>query len=165
MSPIRASASTFSDDLPVSRPGLADYVVVEGGEGLAIEPAQRQICIDGVEHGSRYHIRVRGGLPSADGETLARPTELDIFVRDRAPWVGFAGNAYVLPAGEGASIPLVSVNTDVAQAAIYRIGERGLANAIRDNEFLRKLGPYTAENIETRRARRSGKARSSFPPN
>ncbi len=137
----------FSDDLPVSRPGLADYVVVENGAGLAIEPAQRQICIDGVEHGNRYHIRVRGGLPSADGEALARPTELDVFVRDRAPWVGFAGNAYVLPAGEGASIPLVSVNTDVAQAAIYRIGERGLANAIRDNEFLRKLGPYTAENI------------------
>ncbi|MEP5515893.1 MAG: alpha-2-macroglobulin family protein, partial [Bauldia litoralis] len=142
---------TFSDDLPVSQPGLADYIVVDNGEGLAIEPSQRQICIGGVEHGSRYHIRVRGGLPAADGETLARPTELDVFVRDRAPWVGFAGNAYVLPAGEGASIPLVSVNTDIAQAAIYRIGERGLANALRDNEFLRKLAPYTAENIENQK--------------
>jgi len=137
----------FSDDLPVSRPGLTDYVVVEGGQGLAIEPATRQICIDGVEHGSRYHIRVRAGLPAADGETLAKATELDIFVRDRAPWVGFAGNAYVLPAGEGASIPLTSVNTDLAKAAIYRIGERGLASALRDGRFMKKLAPYTANTI------------------
>ncbi len=137
----------FSDDLPVSQPGLADYVVVEGGEGLAVEPAQRQICIDGVQHGTRYHIRVRAGLPAADGELLARPTELDVFVRDRAPWVGFAGNAYVLPAGQGASIPLASVNTDVAFAAIYRIGDRALATAIRDNDFMRQLAPYSADTI------------------
>ncbi|MCB1487660.1 MAG: alpha-2-macroglobulin family protein, partial [Bauldia sp.] len=43
---------------------------------------------------------------------------------------------------------LVSVNTDVAKAAIYRIGERGLANTLRDNQFMRKLAPYSANNIE-----------------
>ena len=138
----------FSENLPVSQPGLIDYVVVEGGDGLAIEPQDRQICIDGVKHGARYHVRVRGGLPATDGETLAHPTELDVYVRDRAPWVGFAGSAYVLPAGKGASLPLVSINTTKALAAIYRIGDRGLANAIRDGRFLRQLAPYSAETIE-----------------
>ncbi|HMN85894.1 MAG TPA: alpha-2-macroglobulin family protein [Bauldia sp.] len=138
----------FSDDLPVTRPDLVDYVTVEGGEGLAIEPLDRQICVDGVKHGGRYKVRIRGGLPAKDGETLARPTEIDVYVRDRAPWVGFAGNAYVLPAGPGATLPIVSINTTKALTSIYRIGDRGLAGAIRDGRFLRALSPWSAGNIE-----------------
>ncbi|MCB1498453.1 MAG: alpha-2-macroglobulin family protein [Bauldia sp.] len=137
----------FSDDLPVSDPRLADFVTVSGGEGLAVEPERRQICVSGVVHGGRYDVRIRGGLPAADGEVLAHPVELNVYVRDRAPWVGFAGNAYVLPAGPGASIPIVSVNTDKAQATIYRIGERGVAYAVRNNQFMRTLSSWSAENI------------------
>ena len=137
----------FSDKLAVSRPDLADFVTVEGGDGLAVEPQESQICINGVTFGSRYIVRVRAGLPAADGETLASPVELSIYVRDREPWVGFAGNAYVLPAGPGASIPLNSVNTDKAKATIYRIGDRGIVQAIRDGRFLSGLATYSAQNI------------------
>ena len=54
----------FSDSLPVTRPDLADFVTVDNGEGLAIEPSDHSICVDGIKHGSRYHLRVRGGLPA-----------------------------------------------------------------------------------------------------
>ena len=70
-------------------------------------------------------------------------------MRDRAPWVGFAGNAYVLPAGKGASIPIVSVNTDKAKATIYRIGDRGLAGRVRSGDnFRRQLDRYAADTID-----------------
>jgi hypothetical protein len=137
----------FSDALPVWRPDLADYVTVEGGAGLAVEPQERQICVDGVVHGARYIVRLRGGLPAADGETLPHPVEISVYVRDRAPWVGFAGNGYVLPAGPGASIPISSVNTDAAKATIYRIGDRGIAGAMRDGRFLGQLSAYSAGQI------------------
>jgi len=137
----------FTDALPVTRADLADFVTVEGGTGLAIEPQKQQICINGVQHGARYTIRLRGELPAADGETLGHPVELTAYVRDRAPWVGFAGNAYVLPAGPGASIPLTSVNTDKAKAAIYRIGDRALADAVKNGNFLSQLSTYSAEDI------------------
>ncbi len=137
----------FSDDLALDRPDLGDFVTVEGGSGLAVEPKQQQICINGVVHGGRYTIRVRGGLPAADGETLAHPVELSIYVRDREPWVGFAGTAYVLPAGPGASIPLSSVNTDTAKATIYRIPDRGVAALVRDGNFLSQLSQYSADDI------------------
>ena len=137
----------FSDTLPVERPDLADFVTVEGGDGLAIEPQSQQICINGVKHGGRYTIRLRGELPASDGETLGHPVELSIYVRDRAPWVGFAGNAYVLPAGPGASIPITSVNTDKAKATIYRIPDRGIAQAVRDGRFLSQLSTYSADDI------------------
>ncbi len=138
----------FSDSLPVSRPDLVDFVTVDNGQGLSIEPSDHQICVDGVQHGGRYHIRVRGGLPALDGEVLDRPTELDVYVRDRAPFVGFAGNAYVLPAGKGASIPITSVNTSDAKATIYRIGDRGLAGQLGDSgQFLKQLDSYNASSI------------------
>jgi uncharacterized protein YfaS (alpha-2-macroglobulin family) len=137
----------FTDDLPVARTDLADFVTVEGGTGLAIEPQKQQICINGITHGVRYTIRLRGELPAADGETLGHPVELTAYVRDRAPWVGFAGNAYVLPAGPGASIPLTSVNTDKAKATIYRIGDRALAEAVRAGNFLSQLSTYSADEI------------------
>ena len=100
-----------------------------------------------MQHGGRYDVRIRGGLPAADGEMLAQPSEIDVYVRDRAPWVGFAGNSYVLPAGPGASLPIVSVNTDKASAQIYRINDRSVAFAIRNNQFLRTLASWSAGNI------------------
>ncbi|MCW5696026.1 MAG: alpha-2-macroglobulin family protein [Bauldia sp.] len=137
----------FSDPLPVSQPGLTDYVVVEGGSGLALEPEANQICVDGVRHGQRYDIRVRPGLPSADGEMLGAMVELSLFVRDRAPWAGFAGNAYVLPAVQEPTIPVQSVNADRLEAEIYRIGDRGLVRALQRGIFLRQLDGYDAFQI------------------
>ncbi|WP_336798919.1 alpha-2-macroglobulin family protein [Kaistia sp. MMO-174] len=137
----------FSDSLPVADATLSDYVVVEGGKGLAIEPQDNQICIDGLKHGQRYTLRFRAGLPSADGEKLAQTASVSSYIRDRAPWVGFAGNAYVLPAGQGASIPIDSINTDLIDAEVYRIGDRSIAIAVRDGNFLRQLDSYSASQI------------------
>ncbi|MCX5579140.1 alpha-2-macroglobulin family protein [Kaistia terrae] len=137
----------FSDPLPVSDATLSDYVVVEGGKGLAVEPQDSQICIDGLKHGQRYTMRFRAGLPSADGEKLAQTASVSSYIRDRAPWVGFAGNAYVLPAGQGASIPIDSINTDLIDAEVYRIGDRSIAIAVRDGNFLRQLDSYSASQI------------------
>ena len=53
----------------------------------------------------------------------------------------------MLPAGPGASIPLSSVNTDKAKATIYRIGDRGISQAIRDGRFLSQLSSYSADDI------------------
>src|SRR5690606_1132560 len=103
--------------------------------------------IDGVEHGSRYRIVVRGGLPALDGEVLANTAILDVFVQDRTPWAGFAGNAYVLPAVAEPTIPIQSVNTETVEAEIYRIGDRSLAFALREGIFLSQLESYRAEEI------------------
>ncbi|MCC6983675.1 MAG: alpha-2-macroglobulin family protein, partial [Bauldia sp.] len=137
----------FSDPLPVGNSALSDFVTVDNSPQVAIEPEDRQICLTGVQHGNRYHIRVRSGLPSVDGEQLQRTAELDVYVRDRSPWVGFAGNAYVLPGGPGAAIPLSSINTETAEAIIYRIGDRSIAAAVRDGIFMQQLDGYQAEEL------------------
>ncbi|TVQ86168.1 MAG: alpha-2-macroglobulin [Chromatiaceae bacterium] len=132
---------------------LADFIEVDA-PGLAIEPEPRQLCIDGVRHGGRYRIRVRAGLPAADGERLAHAVELDVFVRDRSPAVRFPGRAYVLPSGGAAALPIVTVNTSLVEAELFRIGERALGGFVGDETLFGSLGQWETEAIAERRGER-----------
>ena len=138
---------TFSDPLPLGGTDLSGYIVVDGAPKIAIETEQTQICITGVEHGKRYHIKARAGLPSADNEHLSKDVELDVYVADRSPFVGFSGNAYVLPAGLGGGLPITSVNAKTADIQVYSIGDRSIATAVRDGIFKGTLTGYSAEDI------------------
>ncbi|WP_051241390.1 alpha-2-macroglobulin family protein [Stappia stellulata] len=136
----------FSDKLQRSA-DMEPFVRVTGAGPFSVESDEAQICIDGVRHGERYSVLVRQGVPAADGETLEKSASINAYVRDRSPSVRFLGRAYVLPAGEGATIPIVSVNTSTVEAEIYRIGERGLASALRDKRVLSQLDPRRAEEL------------------
>jgi uncharacterized protein YfaS (alpha-2-macroglobulin family) len=132
---------------PLGSTDLAAYVAVEDLPQASVETESEQICVEGLEHGGRYDIRFRAGLPSADGETLARDLALNVYVPDRTPFVGFANNAYVMPAGLGGGLPITSVNADIAETMIYRVGDRTIATAVRDGVFQGNLSEYSAENI------------------
>lgn len=139
--------AVFSDPLPPASTDLSGYVVVEDAPQIAVESEESQICIEGVEHGRRYNVRLRAGLPSAGGESLRGDVELDVYVPDRAPFVGFANTAYVMPAGLGGGLPITSVNARTADVVIYRIGDRSIATAVRNGVFKRTLDGYSAEDI------------------
>ncbi|MBO6756060.1 MAG: alpha-2-macroglobulin family protein [Roseibium sp.] len=138
----------FSQDLPRGA-DLSPYVSATGTGTLSVETDTSQICIGGVQHGARYSVTARSGLPAADGEILEKSARLSIYVRDRAPSVHFPGRAYVLPAGGDPTIPIASVNTSEVETVIHRIGDRALASAVRDGRFLRQLGSYQADLIDS----------------
>ncbi len=142
--------AVFSDPLPAGDTDLSAYVVVDDAPQIAVETEQSQICLTGVEHGRRYHVKLRAGLPSADGEALRKDVELNVYVPDRAPFVGFANNAYVMPAGLGGGLPITSVNAKTADIVIYRIGDRSIATAVRNGIFQGNLDGYSAEDVANR---------------
>ncbi|MCV0427337.1 MAG: alpha-2-macroglobulin family protein [Roseibium sp.] len=137
----------FSQKLPLGE-DLSPYVSVKGAGNLSIETEGNQICADGLEHGARYQVTARSGLPAADGEKLEKSANLSIYVRDRSPSVHFLSRSYVLPSGGKPTIPIISVNTSEIEAGIYRVGNRSVADVLRDNRFLRQLDSYQADQIE-----------------
>ncbi len=137
----------FSDPLPPGNTDLSSYISVASNPQIAVETEQNQICVTGVEHGKRYNVTVRSGLPSQDGEMLRADVELNIYVPDRTPFVAFANNAYVMPSGLGGGLPITSVNADAADVMIYRIGDRSIATAVRNGIFANDLSNYGAEDI------------------
>ena len=144
----------FSERLAGAAGDLQKFVAVDGREPQNLTVEGQQLCVDGLEHGKRYEVRLRAGLPSTVGETLTKASEIAVYVRDRSPSVRFTGRAYVLPNRGQQGIPVVSVNATKAKIEILRIGDRGLANATSLDGFLKQVQSYELETIRERAGQR-----------
>ncbi len=111
--------------------------------GMVVEPDERQLCIDGVQHGERYTVTFRRGLPAASGETLIKDVEITLYVRDRSPQVTFPGRAYVLPKSADAALPVETVNLEEIDLTLRKISDRNLLRTIQEDQFGRPLTYYS----------------------
>jgi uncharacterized protein YfaS (alpha-2-macroglobulin family) len=137
----------FSETLARGKVDFAPFVVVQGVANPAVTAEGEQLCVDGLEHGKRYAIVIRQGLPSSVEEELLKPADYDFYVKDRAPAVKFTGRNYVLPRTGQEGLPVVSVNTRRVDIDLYRIGDRNLIAAVRGDDFLTNMTPYQAEQL------------------
>ena len=140
----------FSERLAEAGVDYAPFVAVEGIANAPVEANGYQLCAEGMQHGQRYRLAVRSGLPSGDGEKLRKSIEIEAYVRDRTPSVRFVGRAYVLPRSASAAIPVVTVNLDKVEIEIHRIGERNLLNAIQTNLFDQAINRYREDQLANR---------------
>lgn len=140
----------FSENLSRGQTDFAKFVSVNGRDPQAVSAEGSQLCIDGVEHGERYEIQVRAGLPSDVNEPLAKAVTLAVYVPDRKPMVHFTGKSYVLPTRGQNGIPLVAINTSKVDIEVYRIGDRSLANALNNGDLDRQLQGYQLEELKSR---------------
>jgi alpha-2-macroglobulin len=136
----------FSEDLVPAGLDYAPYVQVTEG-GLTVEPDQRRLCIEGVQHGQRYRVTFREGLPAASGEDLAKNVTLNVYVRDRSPAVRFPGRSYVLPATGDVALPIETVNLTEVDLTLRRISDRSILRSIQENYFGRPLSAWEEENF------------------
>src|SRR5690606_7477042 len=119
----------------------------DGKDAQALVAEGQQLCIEGLAHGQRYQVLVRAGLPSDVAETLEKPAELAIYVRDRSPSVRFTGRSYVLPSRGQSGIPVVSVNTETVAVEVYRLGDRSLVSALTNGDLQRQLSRYELDQM------------------
>jgi alpha-2-macroglobulin len=122
-------------------------------QGLSVEPDGRQLCVDGVQHGQRYSLTLREGLPAASGEILARSVTLNLYVRDRAPLVRFPGRAYVLPAAGEIALPVETVNTDRLDLVLRRVSDRNLIRSDAGGDFRPAHGGLAGRTVRRRHGR------------
>ncbi len=143
----------FSEVL-AKRVDYSPFVSVKGVQKAAVSAQDRQLCVDGLRHGDSFEITVRSGVPSANGETLRRPVDLTVYVRDRKPNARFTGRAYVLPRTGQRGIPIISTNTNKVGVEIFRIGDRALVPFALDGQFRQNLEGYEANRIAQSRGER-----------
>ncbi|WP_135502331.1 alpha-2-macroglobulin family protein [Roseovarius aestuariivivens] len=110
--------------------------------GLVVQAEGGQICIGGVEHGERYRITFRRGLPAASGERLIKDVEISQYIRDRSPSAGFGSRAYVLPKAGNAALPIETVNLNEVDLLLRRASDRNLLRTLQDGYFGRPLSAY-----------------------
>jgi uncharacterized protein YfaS (alpha-2-macroglobulin family) len=137
----------FSDNLAKGRIDFTNYVTVNGEKAASVRVQGSQLCVEDLSHGKRYEVKVRSGIPSIEDDLLPKAVELTVYIRDRSPLVRLAGRNYVLPRVGQQGIPIVSVNTKLVKASIYRIGDRRLAAEVLDGDFERQLQSYDLKRI------------------
>ncbi|SEW45427.1 hypothetical protein SAMN04488515_3330 [Cognatiyoonia koreensis] len=114
---------------------------------MVVSVSDGQLCLEGVEHGNRYRIVLREGLPSVNGETLSRQTELTLYVRDRSAAVRFPSRAYVLPRVGDIAIPVETVNLSEIDVSLRRIDDRNIIRTMQDGYLNRPLYEYSQDRI------------------
>ncbi|AAV93461.1 alpha-2-macroglobulin family protein [Ruegeria pomeroyi] len=136
----------FSD--PLARSGVDYEPFVHSPEGdLVVQADGNQLCLDGVEHGKRYRITLRAGLPAGSGEALWKDVTLTHYVRDRSPAVRFPGRSYVLPKSADAAIPVETVNATTLDLILRRVSDRNLLRAVQEGYFARPLSYWEDEHF------------------
>lgn len=125
----------FSEDLVKSGFDYATFVQLPAPDLSVAFDGYRQLCVEGVTHGSRNAVTFREGLPAADGQVLAKSVEITAYVRDRSPGVRFPGRGYVLPGVGAAALPVETVNTEALELSLYRVTDRNLLRAIQNGYF------------------------------
>ncbi|MEW2914094.1 alpha-2-macroglobulin family protein [Leisingera sp. JC11] len=136
----------FSENLEQAGTDYENYVRLPEGS-LAVTAQGRQLCLEGVEHGKRYRITLRSGLPAASGEQLYKDVELTHYVRDRAPQVRFPGRAYVLPAGGQAALPVETVNLTGLDLRLRRVSSRNVLRTLQEGYFAKPLSQWEDEHF------------------
>ncbi|MCK4713818.1 MAG: alpha-2-macroglobulin family protein, partial [Marinosulfonomonas sp.] len=136
----------FSEPLAASNVDYTPYVRLSQ-TGLSVEASGSRLCISGVEHGKRYDITLREGLPAKSGEALLKPVNLSLYVNDRNPTAKFPGRAYVLPKSAGAGIPIETVNVTELELVLRRVSDRNLLRAMQDDYFGRPLSQWQEESF------------------
>jgi uncharacterized protein YfaS (alpha-2-macroglobulin family) len=138
----------FRDYLkPVEEIHYEDYVKIEPAITPAFVVTGDNLCIDGLDFGTRYTVTVLKGLRSINDEQLADTDTLAFDIGDRTASLGFPGSAYVLPKVGSGGIPLVSVNVDQADLQLLRITDRNLVQQIRQGRWLRSIDGYERDQI------------------
>ncbi|OED46919.1 PAN domain-containing protein [Rhodobacteraceae bacterium (ex Bugula neritina AB1)] len=136
----------FSEDLEQAGTDYENYVRLPEA-GLAVTAQGRQLCLDGAQHGKRYRLTLRRGLPAASGEQLIKDVELTHYVRDRAPKVRFPGRAYVLPAGGAAALPVETVNLRELDLRLRRVSSRNVLRTLQEGYFAKPLSQWEDEHF------------------
>ena len=137
----------FSEDLAKGRVDFTNYVTVNNEKPASVRAHGSQLCVEDLLHGKRYEVKVRSGIPSTEDDLLPKPVELTVYIRDRSPSVRFSARNYVLPRTGQQGIPLVSINTKLVKATIYRIGDRRLAEEVLDGDFQKPMETYQLNQL------------------
>ena len=138
----------FSEPLLSTQSDFSKFVSVDGRDPQSVTVDTRQLCVEGLIHGKRYEVQVRGGLPSDTAETLGKTAEIGVYVKDRGASVRFSGKSYVLPSRGQQGIPVVSVNTEKVKVEVYRVGDRSLVSTLIGGDFQKQMSGYDVEQLK-----------------
>ena len=105
----------------------------EAGKAIAFDlrVERKSLCLIGLEHGGRYDVTLRKGLPLTAVASLGRDHRfIGTTAPDLPPLVRFKGHSYVVPSRGDKAIELQAVNVERVPLELVRIPDRAIHRQI-----------------------------------
>ncbi len=148
---VPAACFSFTSPLPRHEGSAFEpFLSLDPKTDHSLQPRGKDLCLTGLAHGGHYTVRLKAGLPAADGSTLPKDVTVAVDVPDREARVTFDTGKSLLPYTKGVGLPLKSVNVSKAHIVVYRFGERALADQVGNEWFGQVLSGYSLAQIADR---------------
>ena len=148
---VPAACLSFTTGLPRGKAqGLEPYVAITPKVDHALEVRGKDLCIGGLKHGERYDVRVKAGLPGADGTALLKDVDIPVQIPDRERNVFFDQGKTLLPFTKGVGLPIKSVNVAKAHVTLYRFSDRTMVDHLVNDWFGQAVSDYSLDNVADR---------------
>ena len=148
---VPAACLSFTTELPRGKaPAFEPFVAITPAVDHSLEVRGKDLCIGGLQHGTRYQVKVKAGLPASDGTVLAKDVPVDIQIPDREQNVFFDQGKTLLPFTKGVGLPLKTVNVSKAHITLYRFSDRTMVDHLVDDWFGQAVTFYNLDNIADR---------------
>ncbi|HEX7110974.1 MAG TPA: alpha-2-macroglobulin, partial [Mizugakiibacter sp.] len=96
------------------------------GGSWVLDEEGRILSFPYVQADATYSVRIRGALMAADGATLGRDVQQDVYTGPLEPAAGFASQGNVLPARGTRGLPVISVNVGEVDVEFLRVRDDAL---------------------------------------
>lgn len=126
---------------------MADYLRIDPPIKISVTTRGRNICIEGVVHGSSYQLTVLKGLPGTEKLVLEKTGRFNVVVPNREASLSFKGRAFILPTKGRQGLPINSVNVGKANVELLRINDRAIVEQIKERKIMRLLSGYDADEL------------------
>ncbi len=148
---VPSACLSFTTELPRGKAqAMEPYVAITPATDHSLESRGKDLCIGGLKHGAHYAIRLKAGLPGADGTVLAKDVPVAIDIPDREAQVSFDQGKTLLPYTKGVGLPLKSINVAKAHVTLYRFSDRTMVDHLANDWFGQGVSGYGLDTIEDR---------------
>ena len=148
---VPAACLSFTTELPRGKgQALEPYVAITPKIDHSLDARGKDLCVGGFQHSQKYTIRVKAGLPGADGTTLAKDVPVDIQIPDREAQLFFDQGKTLLPFTKGVGLPVKSVNVAKVHITLYRFSDRTMVDHLANDWFGQAVSFYGLDTIEDR---------------
>ncbi len=120
-----------------------DFLSASPAAKFTVTVAGQLVCLEGLAYGAHYAVKVRAGLPFADGSRLGTARTASIDTPDRDAMVAIGGRGWILPRQGATGVSVQTVNVPHVRIRVLRISERQLSATMpaRPNSFATRPDP------------------------
>jgi uncharacterized protein YfaS (alpha-2-macroglobulin family) len=131
---------------------LLDIKTAEGQRpngSWQLEDENTTLVFPYLEADTRYTLTIGAALAAAGDATLGQPFTHEVYSGPQPPMLGFASQGHVLPAGDSAGLPVITVNVAEADVEFLRVRESSLPAFLGDYQRNGQRSSWELESLPT----------------